>query len=39
MSDGGDSAMLALSTLWEVIMTRPLDRSAALDVVCASLLS
>ena len=33
MGDGPDTATLALSTLREVMMTRPLDRSAALEVV------
>ena len=33
MNDGGEAATLALSTLREIIVSRPLDRLAALQVV------
>lgn len=35
MQDGGEASLLALSTLWDIMRSRPLDRSSALHVVWA----
>ena len=36
MDDGGEASTLALSTLREIMISRPLDRAAALQAVCGA---